>query len=139
VLVEISVMEHPLQASPLHTAQRTMNENGELRRYLEAASRQTVPTPDDERRLAAAARAGDTDARQRLIDANMRLVVSVARGYEDRGLSLAALVRVGHLGLVRAAHRFDHSKGYRFADFAIWFIHQAITRGLAEGGHDDTP
>jgi RNA polymerase primary sigma factor len=122
-----------------HTVQRTMNENGELRRYLEAASRQTVPTPDDERSLAAAARAGDTDARQRLIDANMSLVVSVARDYEDRGLSLAALVRVGHQGLVRAAQRFDHSKEYRFAVFAIWFIRQAITRALAEAGRRDTP
>jgi RNA polymerase primary sigma factor len=119
--------------------QGTMNENGELRRYLEAASRQTVPTPDDERSLAAAARAGDTDARQRLVDANMRLVVSVARGYEDRGLSLAALVRVGHQGLVRAAHRFDHSKGYRFAVFATWIIRQAITRELAESRRRGTP
>lgn len=106
----------------------------ELRKYVEAASRERLLSPEEERALVVAAESGDQDAKERLVRANTRLVVSVAREYEGRGLPLVRLVHAGHDGLVRAVDRLDSSKDFRVASFAVWFIRQRITRALAEGG-----
>jgi RNA polymerase nonessential primary-like sigma factor len=89
---------------------------------------------DEERSVARAARAGDAQARQRLIEANLRLVVAAARGYSGRGLALADLIAEGNLGLLRAVSRFDPERGFRFSTYATWWIRQAIEQALLDQG-----
>lgn len=84
--------------------------------------------------LARAARAGDAEARQRLIEANLRLVVAVAKDHAGRGLSLADLIAEGNLGLIRAVEHFDPARGFRFSTYAVWWIRQAIERALLDHG-----
>ncbi|MDX1578919.1 MAG: sigma-70 family RNA polymerase sigma factor, partial [Gemmatimonadota bacterium] len=100
-------------------------------RYLNELGRERVLTPDEEARLARASRAGDERARARLVSANLRFVVSVARGYRGRGLPLADLVEEGNLGLVQAADRFDPSRGVRFISYAQFWIRRSIRQALA--------
>lgn len=88
----------------------------------------------EEREVARAARAGDAQARQRLIEANLRLVVAAARGYVGRGLALADLIAEGNLGLLRAVARFDPDRGFRFSTYATWWIRQAIEQALLAQG-----
>jgi RNA polymerase primary sigma factor len=104
----------------------------QLQRYLEEAAREPVLSPEEERTLLAEMRAGQPTARDRLIRANMRLVVSIARRYEDPGILLHPLVEWGHSGLERAVDRFDSEKPYKLSSYATWYIRQAITRGLAD-------
>lgn len=89
---------------------------------------------DEERSVARAARDGDAAARQRLIEANLRLVVAAARGYAGRGMALADLIAEGNLGLLRAVSRFDPGRGFRFSTYATWWIRQAIEQALLEQG-----
>jgi RNA polymerase nonessential primary-like sigma factor len=89
---------------------------------------------DEERSVARAARDGDAAARQRLIEANLRLVVASARGYAGRGMALADLIAEGNLGLMRAVSRFDPGRGFRFSTYATWWIRQAIEQALLEQG-----
>lgn len=89
---------------------------------------------DEEHRVARAARDGDAAARQRLIEANLRLVVAAARGYAGRGLALSDLIAEGNLGLLRAVSRFDPERGFRFSTYATWWIRQAIEQALLEQG-----
>ncbi len=103
-----------------------------LRRYLQELARFEPLPPAEEQVVARAARAGDGPARHRLILANLRLVVFLARRYRNRGLPLLDLVSEGNLGLVRAADRFDPERGVRFNTYAAWWIRQAILRGIAE-------
>lgn len=100
-------------------------------RYLEDIGREGLLGPEDEVELARRCRAGDETARRRLVSANLRFVVSVARYYRGRGVPLADLVNEGNLGLVRAADRFDPERGVRFISYAHYWVRRAITQAIA--------
>lgn len=102
--------------------------------YLNEIGMVDLLTAEQEIDLARRLRAGDHDARQRLIEANLRLVVNAARHYVGRGLPLLDLIAEGNLGLIRAAEKFDPERGFRFSTYAMWWIRQAIERGLIRQG-----
>ncbi len=102
--------------------------------YLNEIGMVDLLTAEQEIDLARRLRAGDHDARQRLIEANLRLVVNAARNYVGRGLPLLDLIAEGNLGLIRAAEKFDPERGFRFSTYAMWWIRQAIERGLIRQG-----
>ena len=89
-------------------------------------------TPDEEKELALRIADGDTEAKKRLVEANLRLVISVAKHYQGCGLSFLDLIQEGNTGLIRAAEKFDVSKGFKFSTYAIWWIKQAISRAVAD-------
>ena len=100
--------------------------------YLQQIGRIPLLTPDEEYETAKAISEGSLDAKQKLINANLRLVVSIAKKYTNRGLSFLDLIQEGNMGLMRAAEKFDYAKGYKFSTYATWWIQQAITRGIAD-------
>ena len=104
-----------------------------LRLYLREISRISLLTAANESRLAERTERGDRDARNHLIEANLRLVVSIAKKYVGQGLSLEDLIGEGNIGLIRAVTKFDYRKGFRFSTYATWWIKQAITRAILEG------
>ena len=103
-----------------------------LDRYLHEIGREPLLTPTEEVELARMAREGDTAALERLTRANLRFVVTVAKQFQNQGLSLADLISEGNLGLIKAATRFDETRGFRFISYAVWWIRQAILQALAE-------
>src|SRR5438067_5594773 len=106
-----------------------------LRLYLREISRIPLLSPAREALLAERAELGDKDARNHLIEANLRLVVSIAKKYVGQGLTLEDLIEEGNLGLIRAASKFDYRKGFRFSTYATWWIRQAIVRAILEYTH----
>jgi RNA polymerase primary sigma factor len=103
-----------------------------LRLYLRSIGRVNLLTADQEVLLARQIERGNMIAKQRMIEANLRLVVSIAKGYLGRGLSFLDLIQEGSLGLIRAVEKFDYRKGYKFSTYATWWIRQAITRAIAD-------
>ena len=103
-----------------------------LRLYLRSIGRVNLLTADQEVTLAKRIERGDLDAKQHMIEANLRLVVSIAKGYLGRGLSFLDLIQEGSLGLIRAVEKFDYRKGYKFSTYATWWIRQAVTRAIAD-------
>ncbi len=103
-----------------------------VRMYLREIGRITLLTADDEIRLAKRSELGDEVAKKALADANLRLVVSIAKKYIGRGLSLLDLIQEGNVGLLRAVEKFDYRKGFKFSTYATWWIRQAITRAIAD-------
>ncbi len=101
-----------------------------LRLYLREISRIPLLSAQDELTLAHGIRAGSRDARNHLIEANLRLVVSIAKRYVGQGMSLEDLVGEGNIGLIRAVTKFDPDRGFRFSTYATWWIKQAITRSI---------
>jgi len=99
--------------------------------YLRAIGSQRVLTTQEEQHLAQQIKAGDQSAKQRFIEANLKLVVSIAKRYQGRGLALEDLVQEGNIGLMRAVEAFDATKQYKFSTYAFWWIRQAITRAIA--------
>lgn len=110
----------------------TNRSHSSLQRYLSDISKYSILTIEEEIALAKKIRTGDKAAFHRLINANLRFVVSVAKKYEGQGLSLPDLVSIGNLGLVKAAERFDETKGFKFISFAVWWIRQSIMHTIGE-------
>lgn len=102
--------------------------------YLNEISHVARLTPEEELDLGRQIARGDEEALQRMVEANLRLVISVAKRYRHEGLSLLDLVQEGNIGLMRAAKKYDYTKGYRFSTYAIWWIRQAVTRAIANQG-----
>ena len=105
-----------------------------LRLYLRSIGRVPLLTADLEIALAKRIERGDMEAKQHMVEANLRLVVSIAKGYLGRGLTFLDLIREGSLGLIRAVEKFDHRRGYKFSTYATWWIRQAVTRAIADKG-----
>jgi len=103
-----------------------------LRLYLRSIGRVDLLTADQEVMLAKRIERGDMYAKQQMIEANLRLVVSIAKGYLGRGLSFLDLIQEGSLGLIRAVEKFDYRRGYKFSTYATWWIRQAVTRAIAD-------
>ena len=102
--------------------------------YLRDISRLEMISPDEETNLAARIKEGDEEALRRLVEANLRFVVSVAKQYQGRGLELLDLVSEGNIGLMKAAVRFDPTRGFKFISYAVWWIRQQILQALSEQG-----
>jgi RNA polymerase primary sigma factor len=105
-----------------------------LRLYLRSIGRVPLLTATDEVSLAKRIERGDMLAKQHMVEANLRLVVSIAKGYLGRGLTFLDLIQEGSLGLIRAVEKFDHRRGYKFSTYATWWIRQAVTRAIADKG-----
>jgi RNA polymerase primary sigma factor len=105
-----------------------------IRMYLAEIGRVRLLTHADEIRLAKGIARGDKRCKDKLVEANLRLVVSIAKKYRNRGVAFLDLIQEGNLGLIRAAEKFDHTKGYKFSTYATWWIRQAITRAIADKG-----
>ena len=105
-----------------------------LRLYLRSIGRVPLLNADEEVALAKRIERGDIAAKQHMVEANLRLVVSIAKGYVGRGLTLLDLIQEGSLGLIRAVEKFDYRRGYKFSTYATWWIRQAVTRALADKG-----
>jgi RNA polymerase primary sigma factor len=107
-------------------------ESQSLDRYLQEIGKVSLITPEEEVRLAKQIQAGSQDALEKLTKANLRFVVSVAKQYQNQGLSLGDLINEGNLGLIKAAKRFDETRGFKFISYAVWWIRQSILQALAE-------
>jgi RNA polymerase primary sigma factor len=103
-----------------------------VRQYLRDIGKVQLLTPEEEVELAKRIKQGDQEALERLTKANLRFVVSVAKQYQNQGLSLSDLINEGNLGLVKAAQRFDETRGFKFISYAVWWIRQSILQALAE-------
>ena len=110
----------------------TNRESASLDKYLQEIGREELVTPDEEVELAQRIRKGDQEALEKLTRANLRFVVSVAKQYQNQGLSLPDLINEGNLGLIKAAEKFDESRGFKFISYAVWWIRQSILQALAE-------
>ena len=107
-------------------------EDQSLDKYLQEIGEVSLIDAKEEVRLAKLVKQGDQDALNKLVQANLRFVVSVAKQYQNQGLSLGDLINEGNLGLIKAAKRFDETKGFKFISYAVWWIRQAILQALAE-------
>jgi len=112
--------------------QITNRESASLDRYLSEISRVEMISPEDEVKLAVKIREGDQLALEKLTKANLRFVVSVAKQYQNQGLTLGDLINEGNLGLIKAAQRFDETRGFKFISYAVWWIRQSILQAIAE-------
>lgn len=114
------------------TKQVTNRENASLDKYLSEIGRVELITADEEVELAKKIKKGDAAALEKLTKANLRFVVSVSKQYQNQGLSLPDLINEGNLGLIKAAQRFDETRGFKFISYAVWWIRQSILQALAE-------
>jgi len=114
------------------TKQVTTRDTASIDKYLQEISKIELITAEEEVVLARRIKQGDMVAMNKLIRANLRFVVSVAKQYQNQGLTLSDLINEGNLGLMKAAHRFDETKGFKFISYAVWWIRQSILQSLAE-------
>ena len=110
----------------------TNRESASLDKYLQEIGRQELITVDEEVELAQRIREGDQAALEKLVMANLRFVVSVAKQYQNQGLSLSDLIDEGNIGLIKAAQKFDETRGFKFISYAVWWIRQSILQAIAE-------
>ena len=110
----------------------TNRESESLEKYLQEIGREDLLTTDEEVELAQRIRKGDRKALDKLTKANLRFVVSVAKQYQNQGLSLSDLINEGNLGLIKAAEKFDETRGFKFISYAVWWIRQSILQAIAE-------
>src|ERR671913_860720 len=114
--------------------QITNRDSQAVEKYLQEISKIPMITPEEETVLAQRIKMGDQRDLETLVQANLRFVVSVAKQYQHQGLSLSDLINEGNLGLIKAAQRFDETKGFKFISYAVWWIRQSILQALAEQG-----
>lgn len=114
------------------TKQITGRESYSIEKYLQEIGKIHVLTPDEEANLAKKIKGGDLDAREQLVLSNLRFVVSVAKQYQNHGLTLGDLINEGNVGLIKAAECFDETKGFKFISYAVWWIRQSILQAIAE-------
>ena len=110
----------------------TFSTDDPVRMYLKEIGKVPLLSPEEERALAEKMAEGDEDAKRRMAEANLRLVVSIAKRYVGRGMLFLDLIQEGNLGLIKAVEKFDYEKGYKFSTYATWWIRQAITRAIAD-------
>jgi len=110
----------------------TNRESASLDKYLQEIGREELITIEEEVELAQRIREGDTQALEKLTKANLRFVVSVAKQYQNKGLSLPDLINEGNIGLIKAAQKFDETRGFKFISYAVWWIRQSILQAVAE-------
>lgn len=110
----------------------TSRESQSLEKYLQEIGKVELVTPEEEVRLSSLIKQGNAEALKCLIKANLRFVVSVSKQYQNQGLPLSDLINEGNLGLIKAAQRFDETKGFKFISYAVWWIRQSILQALAE-------
>ena len=119
---------------PDHESSGDISVADPVRMYLKEIGKIDLLTIDDEKELAQRIEAGDSDARDQLCEANLRLVVSIAKRYIGHGIQFLDLIQEGNLGLIKAVNKFDYTKGFKFSTYATWWIRQAITRAIADQG-----
>ena len=110
----------------------TLSTDDPVRMYLKEIGKVPLLNPEEEVELAVRMAEGDEEAKRRMTEANLRLVVSIAKRYVGRGMLFLDLIQEGNLGLIKAVEKFDHTKGYKFSTYATWWIRQAITRAIAD-------
>jgi len=113
-------------------SRRRVGQDGSLDQYLKEISQYPLIDLEEEGRLACGIRCGDPEALDKLVRSNLRFVVSVAKKYQNQGVLLSDLINEGNVGLIRAAHKFDETRGIKFISYAVWWIRQAILQALAE-------
>ena len=135
---ELSAIENEVEAfSAAENMERILEQEGlaiddPVRLYLKEIGRVPLLTADREKELAERMMVGDEDAKVELVEANLRLVVSIAKRYVGRGMFFLDLIQEGNMGLMKAVDKFDYTKGYKFSTYATWWIRQAITRAIAD-------
>src|SRR5688572_2954394 len=110
----------------------TQRDNASLEKYLAEIAKESLLTDDQEVTLAKRVREGDALALEKMVKANLRFVVSVAKQYQNQGLQLSDLINEGNLGLIKAAQKFDETRGFKFISYAVWWIRQSVLQALVE-------
>ena len=128
---ELSLVEEENVVDPVELSD-TMNVNDPVRMYLKEIGKIPLLSIEEEQYIAEQMTAGDEKAKQKMVEANLRLVVSIAKRYMGRGLPFLDLIQEGNLGLIKAVSKFDYTKGYKFSTYATWWIRQSISRAIAD-------
>ena len=128
---ELSLVEEEAVVDPVELSD-SMNVNDPVRMYLKEIGKIPLLTIEEEQCIAEQMSAGDEKAKQKMVEANLRLVVSIAKRYVGRGLPFLDLIQEGNLGLIKAVSKFDYTKGYKFSTYATWWIRQSISRAIAD-------